>query len=107
MSRFIHFFPFYLPNRDSGPVRPLIDTSAWHSHAITSTLRILTLISCTTPHSHTRLTTRDLYAYLHFKYLSSSSHNMYPSLKLTLIHTETIALIPSLKTKNLVGVPIA
>ncbi len=91
MSRFIHFFSFYLPNRDSGPVRPLIDTSAWRSHVITSTLRILASILCATPHSHTQFTMRNLYVYLHFKYLRSSSHSMYPSIELTLIYTETIA----------------
>ncbi len=99
-------FPFYLLNHDSGPVGPFIDTNAWHSHVIASTLRILASMPRITPHSHTQPITRDLYVYLHFKYLSRDSHNMYPSLKLTLIHTETIALIPSLRTKDLVRAPI-
>ncbi len=51
-------------------------------------------------------TTRNLYVYLHFKYLSSSSYSMYPSLELTLIYTETIALFPGRPTKDLVRAPI-
>ncbi len=39
-----------------------------------------------------QLTMHDLYVYLHFEYLSSSPYSMYPSLELTLIYTETIAL---------------
>ncbi len=92
MSRFIHFFPFYLLNHDSGPVGPLINTSAWHSHVITPTLRIFTSTSRATPHSPMQSTMRDLYVHLHFKYLSSNPYSMYPSLELTLIYTETIAL---------------
>ncbi len=38
MSRFIFFFPFYLPNRDSGSVGPLINTTAWRSHVIATRL---------------------------------------------------------------------
>ncbi len=91
MSRFIHFLPFYLPNRDSGPVKPLIDASAWRSHVITPTLRILASISRALLHVLTQSTTRDLYVYLHFEYLSSSLYSMYLSLELTLIYTETIA----------------
>ncbi len=91
MSRFISFFPFYLPNRDSGPVGPLIDTSAWRSHVITPTLRIFASTLHATPHSPMQSTMHDLYVYLHFKYLSSNPYSMYPSLELTLIYTETIA----------------
>ncbi len=47
--------------------------------------------ACSTPHSHTQLTMRDLYVNLHFEYLSSGSYSMYFSLELTLIYTETIA----------------
>ncbi len=84
-------FPFYLPNHDTGPVGPLIVASAWHSHVITSTLRIFASKSRALLHVHTQLTTRDLYVYLHFGYLSSGSYSMYPSLELTLIYTEIIA----------------
>ncbi len=51
-------------------------------------------------------TTLDLYVYLHFKYLSSGPYSMYPSLELTLIHTETIALFSADKLKDLVRAPI-
>ncbi len=83
-------FSFYLPNRDSGPVGPLIDTSAWHSHVIASTLRVLTSRLRAQLHSHTQLITRNLYVYLHLEYLSNGSYSMYFSLELTLIYTETI-----------------
>ncbi len=100
------FLPFYLPNRDSGPVGPLINTSAWHSHVIAPTLHIFASILRATSYSPMQSTTRDLYIYLHIKYLSSSSYSMYPSLELTLIYTETYRLFPSLRTKDLVGAPI-
>ncbi len=45
-------------------------------------------------------TTRDLYVYLYFTYLSSSSYSMYPSLELTLIYTETIALFSADQLKT-------
>ncbi len=45
----------------------------------------------------------DLYVYLHFKYLSSGSYSMYPSLELTLIYTETIALFSADKLKTSQG----
>ncbi len=45
-------------------------------------------------------TTRDLYVYLHFEYLSSSSYSVYPSLELPLIYTETIALFSADKLKT-------
>ncbi len=102
-------FSFYLPNRDSGsigPLGPLIDTNAWHSHVIAPTLRIFASLSRHTPHSPMQSTTRDLYVYLYFKYLSSSSYSMYPSLELTLIYTETIALFTADKLKDLARAPI-
>ncbi len=56
LSQFIHFLPFYLPNRDSGPVGPLIDTSAWHSHVITPMWRVFAsldfYIACYSTLSH-------------------------------------------------------
>ncbi len=57
-------------------------------------------ISRATPHSPMQSTTRDLYVYLHFEYLSSSSYSVYPSLELTLIYTETIALFSADKLKT-------
>ncbi len=45
-------------------------------------------------------TTHDLYVHLHFKYLSSGSYSMYPSLELTLIYTETIALFSADQLKT-------
>ncbi len=67
------------------------DPSAWHSHVITPMLRILASILRALLHTLTQSTTRDLYVYLHFRYLSNSSYSVYPSLELTLIYTETIA----------------
>ncbi len=64
MSQFISFFPFYLPNCDSGPVGPLIDTSTWHSHVITLTLRILTLISHALLHTLTCNLQHATYTYI-------------------------------------------
>ncbi len=91
---------FYLPNRDSGPVGLLIDTNTWHSHVITPTLRLFTSILRATPHSPMQSTMRDLYVYLRFKYLSSGPYSMYPSLELTLIYTETIALFSADQLKT-------
>ncbi len=95
MSRFITFFLFtYLivTSDRSGPLGPLIDTSAQRSHVIAPTLRIFASILRDTPHSLMQSTMHDLYICFHFKYLSSSSYSMYLSLELTLIYTETIAL---------------
>ncbi len=62
-----YFFPFYLPNCDSGStglLGPLINTSAWCSHVIAPTLHVLALILHALLHTLTRNSQRTTYTYI-------------------------------------------